>query len=351
MKVIHRRKFISNLAISGIGMSALGVVPAFGRSVHKAGTRIGIIGLDTSQVTMILSHINNIPGPGYDVVQPEWDSSFEGFRVTAAYPYGSRKIESSMKQIPLYVNKMKENEIKLVDSIDELLKEVDAVMLMTFDGHPRLEQAVKVLKAGKPLFINKPFASSLKDVIAIMEASKKYNTPIFSSSPTRYLKGAQAARDGKIGEVLGADSYSGAPLEPTHPDFYWYGIHGVEILFTMMGKNCISVQRKSTANTDIVIGTWDNDRLGTYRGIRKGKVTHSGVAYGANEILPAGSFNDVGHRPLVKDMLKFFSTGISPVSLEETLAIHVFMEAADESKRRGGQPVSMEEVLAKAKIN
>jgi hypothetical protein len=350
MKVIDRRKFISNIAISGIGISALGPASAFGNSMYKPITRIGIIGLDTSQVTMILSHINNIPGPGYDVVQPVWDNDFEGFKVTAAYPYGSRNIESSVKQIPFYIDKMKENGISVVDSIDDLLKEVDAVMLMTFDGHPRLDQATQVLKAGKPLFINKPFAASLKDVIAIMDASKKYNTPIFSSSPTRYLKGAQAALKGEIGDVLGADSYSGAPLEPSHPDFYWYGIHGVEILFTMMGKDCKTVQRKSTANTDIVIGTWDNDRLGTYRGIRKGKVTHSGIAYGSKEILPAGSFNDVGHRPLVKDMLKFFSTGISPVSMDETLAIHVFMEAADESKRQGGLSVSMDSVLAKAKL-
>lgn len=338
------------MATGVIGVSALGAASAFEIKTNRPVTRIGIIGLDTSQAVMILSHINNIPGPGYDVVQPLWDNDFEGFKVTAAYPYGSRNIESSVKQIPLYVAKMKENGIKLVDSIDELLKEVDAVMLMTFDGHPRLDQATEVLKAGKPLFINKPFAASLKDVVAIMDASKTYNTPIFSSSPTRYLKGAQAALNGEIGEVLGADSYSGAPLEPSHPDFYWYGIHGVEILFTMMGKNCKTVQRKSTANTDIVIGTWDSDRLGTYRGIRKGKVTHSGVAYGEKEILSAGSFNDVGHRPLVKDVLKFFSTGISPVSMEETLAIHVFMEAADESKRLGGLPVSMDAVLDKAKL-
>jgi hypothetical protein len=48
-------------------------------------------------------------------------------------------------------------------------------------------------------------------------------------------------------------------------------------------------------------------------------------------------------------MLKFFKTGVSPVSLEETLAIHVFMEAADESKRQGGKAVSMQDILAKAK--
>ena len=348
MKNIDRREFISGLAIAGAGLASINPGKVLGMDQAQKIIRIGIIGLDTSQVTMIISHINNIPGPGYDVVQPEWDSNFEGFKVTAAYPYGSRKIESSIKQIPTYIGKMKENGIELVDSIGDLLSKVDAVMLMTFDGHPRLDQAMQVIKAGKPLFINKPFASSLKEVIAIMDAAKKHKCPIFSSSPTRYLKGAQTARNGGIGDVMGADSYSGCPLEPTHPDFYWYGIHGIEILFTIMGKDCQTVQRKHTQNTDHVVGIWDNDRIGTYRGIRKGKVTHSGIAYGLNEILPAGSFNDVGHRPLVIDMLKFFKTGISPVSMEETLAIHVFMEAADESKRQGGAPVSMQSVLSKA---
>ena len=346
MKNIPRRKFISGLAVAGLSLSALGSSPVLGFA--SSPIRIGIIGLDTSQVTMIISHINHIKGEGYDVVQPEWDSRFEGFKVTAAYPYGSRKIESSMKQIPFYIDKMKENGVEICESIADLLSKVDAVMLMTFDGHPRLDQAMQVIKSGKPMFINKPFASSLKDVIAIMDASKKYKSPIFSSSPTRYLKGAQAARQGLLGDVLGADSYSGCPLEPSHPDFYWYGIHGIEILFTMMGKDCHTVQRKHTANTDIVLGTWNEDRLGTYRGIRKGKVTHSGIAYGSKEIQSAGSFNDVGHRPLVIDMLSFFKTGISPVSMEETLAIHVFMEAADESKRQNGAEVSMQYVLERA---
>ena len=349
MKNIDRRKFISGLAIAGAGIASIHPLQVLGNNQTQRITRIGIIGLDTSQVIMIISHINNIPGPGYDVVQPVWDSSFEGFRVTAAYPYGSKKIESSIKQIPTYVGKMIENGVELVDSIEALLSKVDAVMLMTFDGHPRVEQAMQVIKSGKSLFINKPFAASLKDVITIMDAAKKYNCPIFSSSPTRYLKGAQSARNGEIGDIMGADSYSGCPLEPTHPDFYWYGIHGIEILFTIMGKDCETVQRIHTQNTDHVAGIWKNERIGTYRGIRKGKVTHSGVAYGLNEILPAGSFNDVGHRPLVIEMLKFFKTGISPVSVEETLAIHVFMEAADESKRQGGVPVSMQDVLAKAK--
>jgi hypothetical protein len=331
----------------GISMSALPSTFSLLSGPPVAGKRIGIIGLDTSQVTMILSHTNNILGPGYDVVQPEPIAGFEDYKVVAAYPYGSRNIQSSVKQIPFYIEKMKENNIALTDSVGELLKMVDVVMLMTFDGHPRLEQAMEVIKSGKPLFINKPFAASLKDVVKIINGAKKFNTPIFSSSPTRYLKGAQLARNGDIGEVTGADCYSRAPLEPTHPDFFWYGIHGIEILFTIMGKDCRVVQRTGNADTDIVTGIWENGNIGTYRGIRKGFATHSGTAFGTKEIVAAGSFTDVGHRPLVIDMLKFFQTGTSPVSTDETLAIHVFMEAADESKRNGGRPVQMDAVLQK----
>jgi hypothetical protein len=162
MKNIDRREFLSGLALAGAGLASIGPVQVLANNQSQKITRIGIIGLDTSQVTMIISHINNIPGPGYDVVQPLWDSSFEGFRVTAAYPYGSKKIESSIKQIPTYVGKMKENGVELVDSIKTLLKKVDAVMLMTFDGHPRVEQAMEVIKAGKPYVHQQTFRSLTK---------------------------------------------------------------------------------------------------------------------------------------------------------------------------------------------
>ncbi|MBL7734206.1 MAG: Gfo/Idh/MocA family oxidoreductase [Chitinophagaceae bacterium] len=348
MEKIPRRTFLSSASACGLGMYMLPAGLFLSTGSVAAGKRIGIIGLDTSQATMILSHINHITGPGYDVVQPALTDEFDGFKVVAAYPYGSRNIASSVKQIPFYIEKMKENNIAIASSIEELLQQTDMVMLMTFDGHPRTQQALQVMRAGKPLFINKPFAASLKEVARIIEYAKKSKVPVFSSSPTRYLMGAQAARKGEIGEVTGADCYSAAPLEPTHPDFFWYGIHGIEILFTILGKDCRTVQRTGNAGTDLVTGIWDNGVIGSYRGIRKGFATHSGTAFGTKAIIPAGAFNEVGHRPLVAEMLKFFQSGVSPVSLEETLAIHVFMEAADESKRNGGKPVQTDAVLQKA---
>src|SRR3954468_15814160 len=123
-----------------------------------------------------------------------------------------------------------------------------------------------VIKAGKPMFIDKPVAASLNDVISIYAAAKQANVPIFSSSSLRYMQSVQDVVKGKVGAVLGADTFSPATLEKTHPDLFWYGIHGVEILFTIMGTGCKQVVRIHTNDTDVVVGTWKDGRVGTFRG-------------------------------------------------------------------------------------
>ena len=55
-----------------------------------------------------------------------------------------------------------------------------------------------------------------------------------------------------------------------------------------------------------------------------------------------------GYQSMLVKVGEFFKTGISPVDPNETLEIYGFMEAADESKRRGGVPVSVMEVMLKA---
>ena len=238
--------------------------------------------------------------------------------------------------------------VEIVDSIDQLLEKVDVVLLETNDGRRHLEQAMLVFKAGKPVFIDKPIAASLSDTLAIFDAAKQYSVPIFSASSLRYTKNAQAIRHAnKIGKVLGADAYSPAHLEATHPDLYWYGIHGVELLYTVMGTGCERVARTHTADTDVVVGTWNDGRIGTYRGLRSGKSGYGGMAYGEEDVSPIGPYD--GYEPLLVKIVEFFQTGKAPVDPEETIELFAFMAAADESKRQGGQAVTISNVLEKAR--
>lgn len=301
-----------------------------------APLRAGIIGLDTSHVVAFTKILNDPAAPP-DVA---------GCPVVAAYPPGSPDIASSVRRVPEYTQQLRAMGVEIVDSIEELLGRVDVVLLESNDGRPHLEQARPVLQARKPLFIDKPIAGTLADALAIFALAEALDVPVFSSSSLRYTEGAQALRNGKIGAILGCDAYSPCSLERTHPDLFWYGIHGVESLFTVMGPGCQRVVRAQTDGTDVVVGVWEDGRIGTFRGIRKGKSGYGGTAFGGEGIAEIGPYG--GYRPLVVEIVRFFRTRESPVDPAETIEIYAFMEAADESKRRGGVPVDLSSVLERA---
>lgn len=299
--------------------------------------RVGIIGLDTSHATAFTKILND----------EKAEADVAHCRVVAAYPKGSPDIKSSTERVPSYTEEVKKHGVEIVDSIEALLTKVDAVLLETNDGRPHLEQVLPVFKAGKPVFIDKPIAGSLTDAVAIFEAAKKYKVPMFSSSSLRYSKNAQALRNGKLGKITGCDAYSPCSLEKTHPDLYWYGIHGVETLFTVMGPGCDKVSRASTPDYDLALGVWSDGRIGTFRGIRKGGGGYGGTAFAEKGVEQIGGYD--GYRPLLVEIVKFYRTGVAPISEAETLEIYAFMEAADESKRQGGAPVTLASVMEKAR--
>ena len=329
----NRRQFIHYTSNAFLGMGLFGRMPELFAKMPKDNKgRIGIIGLDTSHSLAFTKALN--------ATEPLL--KYKDFKVVAAYPRGSSDIESSVKRIPGYIEDVKKLGVEIVSSIEELLEKVDFVLLETNDGRPHFEQALKVLKAGKPMFIDKPVAGSLTDAIAIYQAAEKYKVPIFSSSSLRYMETVQEVVQGKIGKVVGADTYSPATLEKTHPDLFWYGIHGVEILYAVMGRGCKEIVRIDSVNTDIVVGTWNDGRIGTFRGTRTGTHDYGGTAYGEKTNQVLGPFK--GYDNLLDQIIVFFNSGKVPVSAEETLEIYTFMEAADESKRNDGKKIKMSDV-------
>ena len=95
-------------------------------------------------------------------------------------------------------------------------------------------------------------------------------------------------------------------------------------------------------------GVWSGGRIGTFRGIRSGASGYGGTAFGTKGVETIGKYE--GYRPLAVEFVKFFRTGVAPVSAEETTNLYAFMEAADESKRQGFVPVRIADVMAKAQV-
>lgn len=311
---------------------------SFAPRIEAADLRIGMIGLDTSHVIAFTSLLNN----------PQHGQHVPGGRVVAAFKGGSPDVEASRTRVDKFTEQLsKEYDVKIVPTIEALCEQVDAIMIESVDGRPHLEQARPVIKAKKRLFLDKPAAGSLKDVLAIYQLAKENDVPVFSSSSLRYYPGLVELKAKEVGELKGAFSIGPAELEPHHPDLFWYGVHAAEALYTIMGKGCQSVVRTSTPDTDVVTGLWDGGRVGTLRGIRNASTPYRVTVFGSKGVFDQKPGGD--YAPLLKEVIKFFETGVAPVKPEETIELFAFMEAADESKRRGGAPVKLEEVLAKAK--
>ncbi len=302
--------------------------------------RVGMVSLDTSHVVAFAKLMN--------------DSKSEGplaeVRVVAAYPGGSPDFPLSTNRVKGFTKQVRELGVEIVPSIAELLGKVDAVMLMSVDGRPHLEQFKQVLPTKKPVFIDKPCAASLADVVEIFRLANEHGVPCFSSSSSRFSGDYRQMRNNPdIGRVKGCDAYSQSRAAPHHPDLFWYGCHGVDLLFTVMGTGCRSVRALQTPYTEQVTGVWNDVRVGNYRSIREhtSKTGLGVTVFGEKAIVYNNHYYD--YRPLVVEIAKFFKSGKAPFAAEETVEAFAFMEAAEESKRSGGKTVLIADVLKKVR--
>lgn len=298
--------------------------------------RIGIIGLDTSHVIAFSRLLNK-------------EGEFEKAQVVAAYPGGSPDLPSSRDRIEGFTKQIDEMGIEIVDSIEALLPKVDAILLESVDGRVHWEQVQPVLEAGKPVFVDKPIAASLVETIAIFELAERRGVPIFTSSSSRFTPGYQEiVDDPKTGKVMGADVYNRTSPLPHHPDLFNYGVHGVELLYTLMGTGCQRVSTVETPAFDHVTGLWKNGRIGTYRGIKSPIAAKLGaVVYGKKKTVYCHNYYE--YKPLVGEIVTFFRTGKPPVPGEETIELIAFLAAAEQSKANGGKPVLIADVIAAAR--
>jgi len=297
--------------------------------------RVGMIGADTSHCAAFTRMLNESPA----------DGPHAGVKVVACYPSFSPDIKSSAGRVEGFKKQLAEQwSVRMADSIESMLKDVDVVLLESVDGRRHLKELKPVARVGKPVYIDKPFTASLADAKGMVKLIKETKLPCFSCSSLRYDSAIakSAAELKECGKIIGCDAFSPAKLEPTNPGLFWYGIHGVEILYTIMGTGCKSVQCTSRPDSDMVIGTWSDERLGTYRGIREGK-----SGYGAMvlcEKAPPKLVNAAGdfYAGLVTEVVKFFKTRQAPLPIDETLEICAYIDAAARSARNGGCAVKLD---------
>jgi len=300
-----------------------------GPLVCGADLRLGIVGTDTSHAVAFASVLND----------PASKDHLDGARIVAAFKGGSPDIEESASRVNKYADELHNKYgVEIVPDIPTLLSKVDAVLLESVDGRPHLALFREIAKGHKPVFIDKPLAASLSDAREIVKVAKEAGVPFFTSSSLRFSAGMPALH---IPGMIGANVWAPGPKEEHHTlDLTWYGIHGVEMLYTIMGPGCETVWRTSTPDEDVVTGRWKDGKVGVLRLIRPYS-SYGATVFSPKEVRSNEKDLYTGYRALLVEIIKFFHTGVSPVPEQETMEMFEFMDASQRSLKAGGKPVAI----------
>ena len=295
----------------------------------SADLKLGFIGTDTSHVIAFTKVLND----------PSNADHIAGAKVVAAFKGGSPDVESSANRVEGFAKELSGKwGVEIVPSIGALCGKGDAILLESVDGRAHLPQAREAAKCGKPMFIDKPLASTLEDAREIARVLKAARVKWFSTSSLRY---GEVAVDMKAPDMTGVIVWGPGPVEEHHKlSLTWYGIHAVEILYTLLGPGAEEVTMVSTPDSDEVTAKWKGGKIGTVRTIRPYS-EFGGVVFRAKSVSPSGAKTKSSYVPMLREIVKFFQTGVVPVPNEETLEMFAFMDAAERSKTHGGAPMKL----------
>lgn len=301
---------------------------------RSAPLKIGFVGLDTSHVSVFARMINDPADPNH----------CSGGRVVAGYPGGSSDFPASRDRVGRFTEELRQlHGAEILDSPESVADRSDLVFITAVDGRVHRELFSRVVGAGKPVFIDKPFTVSSVDAKAILGMARSAHLPVMSCSSLRYAEELIQAKACLAGQIRGCDVFGPLTEEPTQPGLFWYGCHLIEMLVSVMGPGCREVRCVREEGHDSLRAVWADGRLATLRGNRDTHRRWGAVIHGAEKALYADC--SVG-RPDSKGMIEaIFSSlplGRSGVPEAEMLEVVRLIEAANQSRESDGRAVALD---------
>lgn len=289
--------------------------------------RVGLIGCDTSHCSRfaeLLNRVNSLSG-------------MEGVRIVAAYPGGSEKVDPGFVRRERFVAELRNWNVPLVDSIENVTSESDALMILSADAELHLEEFQRSASPGKPVFIDKPLALSSRDGAEILRIAQTKGVPLCTASALRFSRPLAALLQ-KAGRITGVDVHGPATWINEHQGFFFYGIHAAEMLYEAMGSGCEQITAMSNETHDVFAGKWKDGRLGTVRGFRNDNKIFSAAVHTSDRTLMLENAippEEPIYVPLLQKVIPFLRGEETPVEPLHSLEVIRFIEAAQESTRSG----------------
>jgi len=223
-------------------------------TVSGNAIRVGLIGLDTSHASAFTAILHNPNDPFH----------IPGARVVAAYPGGSTDMPISISRVEGFTRELQDAYcVRIMDAPQDVAEACDLVFILASDGriHPALFRTVA--GRGKPVFIDKPFAVSASDAQDMFTLAAETGTRVFASSAFRYADGLVNALNSiqAAGELVKTCRVCyWLQIQETQGRYFWYGIHGAEMLFAIMGRGVLEVEASSGVDHDSITVRHDDGR-------------------------------------------------------------------------------------------
>ena len=298
--------------------------------------RVGIVDWDTSHVVQFTMRLNQLE----EIDEEQWIDS--EYRVVSGVQGESEVTDA--ERMEEYKEKLIGWGVQKMDTVEELVDMVDVVCIESQSGDVHLERARPFIEAGIPTYIDKPFVIDVKDGLAIKELAEEHGVPVFSSSSLRYAPEVVDAQqdDEGVGSVVGAHTFSPSSLHDVNPGLAHYGIHGVEMLYALMGPGCVELTCISEEGGEVSVGRWADGRVASIRGTRAGAHAYGFTVWGDQGVRSESISTQFIYRELLRKIVEMWETGEAPLDIDETIEIAAFIAAAWESANNGGKVVELE---------
>jgi len=240
------------------------------------------------------------------------------FRGESTIPLSTSRIDKFSQQLALLG-------IPFYDSLEELKQQVDGYLLLAVDGKQHLDYVRNVNNFGIPIFIDKPLAISYEDAVEIVQLCKVNSMPLMSASALRY------SMPHSYGDAV--DIFAPMFLEQRE-GYFWYGIHAVEMLATLVGVDVQHINVQSNDQMDLVTLTFTNGYVSTIRGFLSNRENFNYAFHKQQQTIFHAIDEDLtsSYEKLVKRIVHFFETGEMPIESEELLQVIKIVEAINTSR-------------------
>ena len=290
--------------------------------------RVGMMGADSTH-TELYARLMNLPdGPFYGRAQV--------VKLWGADPAEARQ-KAETCRIP-----------EVVSDPADVLDGVDLVSINNRYGDDHVAPARLALEAGKPTFVDKPFTNSLADARALAHLAAEHNAPLMSCSSLRYAAEVQtllreAQGWGSLNLVQTVGPAAGAFPNPRASHPFFYGVHAVEMLHTLIGPGATSLTTHRTPAGDVVVLDYADERRGVVNLLRQGPAVYHAAVYAADGWGHAAITDHSGYyTATLGRILDMAETGRVACPIEYTLEIVAILDAITRSAEQGGVRVAVE---------